>query len=128
MNTTLVKVVVGVTLSAFLTVALPSPAQAGLIGNAALLDAPQGSARDAQLARVQVALARADVQQQLQVRGVDANDAAERVAALSDSELSTLATRIDQQPAGGILALIGAVFVVLIILDYVGVTKVFRHR
>jgi len=68
------------------------------------------------------------VQQLLQVRGVDATAAAERVAALSDSELSTLAARIDQQPAGGILALIGAVFVVLIILDYVGVTHVFQRR
>ena len=87
-----------------------------------------GSPRDAQLARVTAALARADVQQQLQLRGVEATDAAERVAALSDAELSTLASRIDQQPAGGILALIGAVFVVLIILDYVGVTKVFHRR
>ena len=41
----------------------------------------------------------------------------------------SVTARVDrQQPAGGILALIGAVFVVLIILDYVGVTKVFRHR
>ena len=51
-----------------------------------------------------------------------------RLARLTDFELSTLADRIDQAPAAGadILAVIGVVFVVLLILEAVGVIDVFK--
>jgi hypothetical protein len=51
-----------------------------------------------------------------------------RLARLTDSELRTLADRIDQAPAAGadILAVIGVVFVVLLILEAVGVIDVFK--
>ncbi|MEY4761533.1 MAG: hypothetical protein RLZZ200_1389 [Pseudomonadota bacterium] len=126
MKTSLIRLVLGITLAAFLAVG--TPAQAGLVGNATVLDAPANLDRDAALARVQATLARQDVRDRLEAWGVDPVASSERVAALSDSELSRLAADIDSAPAGGILALIGAVFVVLIILDYTGVTHVFRHR
>jgi hypothetical protein len=51
------------------------------------------------------------------------------MAALADSERAPLCAGIDQPPAGGeIPALIGAVLVVLIIPDYLGVTQVFHRR
>ena len=49
---------------------------------------------------VLVALNRNDVRDQLQAVGVDPTDARERVAALSDQELRTLAGNIEMAPAG----------------------------
>ena len=123
------RIVLAVTLAAFLSVGMPRPAQAGLIGATSVIEAGATTVRGENLARVEAALARADVRQQLEAWGVDAAAASERVAALTDAELSQLAKQIDTAPAGGeILALIGAVFLVLLILDYVGVTKIFHHR
>jgi len=75
-------------------------------------------------------LERADVQQQLQARGITLEQAKARVAALSDAEAAQLAAQIDSLPAGGdgVGALIGAlliVFLVLLLTDILGLTKVF---
>ena len=52
---------------------------------------------------------------------------AARVAALSTEELRQLKLQIDELPAGGLLAVIGVVFVVLLILELVGVTNIFNN-
>ena len=74
-------------------------------------------------------LERADVQQQLEARGVSVEQAKARVAALSDAEAAQLAAQIESLPAGGDGgALIGAlliVFLVLLLTDILGLTKVF---
>jgi hypothetical protein len=76
-------------------------------------------------------LDRADVRAQLEANGVSAVEVKGRVAALSDAEAAELAQRIDSLPAGadgGAGALIGAlliVFIVLLITDLLGWTKVF---
>lgn len=71
-------------------------------------------------------LARNDVQIQLIALGVDPAHAQARVQALSPAELERLNARLDALPAGGsILGLLGAVFVVLLVLELVGVTDVF---
>ncbi|NWF35959.1 PA2779 family protein [Mariprofundus sp. KV] len=74
-------------------------------------------------------LNRAEVQQELQLHGVAADDAVNRVAHLSDQEVELLAGKIDQLPAGGIVGtLIGAalfIFVVLLITDILGFTDVY---
>ena len=50
-----------------------------------------------------------------------------RLDALSDAEVATLAGQIGEAPAGGdALAVIGIVFVVLIILELVGVIDIFK--
>jgi hypothetical protein len=73
-------------------------------------------------------LAAEQVATQLQAWGISPEQVAERVAALSDAELERLAATMNTDPAGGdALALIGAVFVVLIILELVGVTNIFRR-
>ena len=52
-----------------------------------------------------------------------------RVADMSAAELEQIAGRIDQMPAAGdgIIVVLGVVFLVLIILELVGVTNVFRR-
>lgn len=68
------------------------------------------------------------VQQQLVELGVDPVNASERVAAMTTEELQTLHTQIEELPAGaGIIEVIGIVFVVLLILELVGVTNIFSR-
>jgi hypothetical protein len=72
-------------------------------------------------------LERAEVQARMQDLGVDPAAARARVAALSDDEIAGLADRIDQMPAGGsdVLTAAVVVFLVLIILDLLGITNIF---
>lgn len=100
------------------------PAQAGMIGTEQLVSV---DARAANLAQIDAFMAREDVRAQLEGWGVDSMQAAERVASLSDAELQTLSQTIANDPAGaGALAVIGIVFVVLLILELVGVTNIFN--
>ena len=76
--------------------------------------------------RVSSFLNRSDVQAQLQSYGVDPHAASARVNALTDDEIAKLAGQIDQLPAGGeILGVLLVVFIVLLITDILGFTKVF---
>lgn len=127
----LTRTVVGVSLAALVVAGFPVSTRAGIISTQAAIDAQVAPERLANLSKVQATLARADVREQLQKLGVDAADAAARVAALPDAELARLASGVDKLPAGGdggFLAVIGFVFVVLLLLDYLGVINVFSHR
>jgi len=102
---------------------LPLPASAALIRSDAALGADR--------AYLNGVLDRAEVRAQLEANGVSPADVKARVAALSDAEAADLANRIASLPAGGdggVGALIGAlliVFLVLLITDILGFTKVF---
>lgn len=99
-------------------------APAGMIGTAHMLD---DQTRAASLSRVEVLLAREDVGRQLEAFGVDRATVVERLNGLSSAELLALEGQLDQQVVGGdIIGLIGAVFVVLLILELVGVTDIFK--
>ena len=99
-------------------------APAGMIGTAHLLDE---ESRAASLSRIEVVLAREDVGRQLEAFGVARADVIERLNGLSNAELLELEGQIESQVAGGdILAVIGIVFVVLLILELVGVTDIFK--
>jgi hypothetical protein len=91
--------------------------------------AAQASAEQvsAQRAHVLETLNRADVAQSLMDKGVDMDAARARVAALSDQEVADLSKQIDEAPAGGmdVLGAIVFVFVLLLITDILGLTKVF---
>lgn len=81
---------------------------------------------DSQRAEVSAFLARDEVQRQLMARGVDAVDAASRVAALTADELALLHAHIDELPAGeGILETVLFLLVIFILLDLAGVTNIF---
>lgn len=59
--------------------------------------------------------------------GVDTNAVIQRLAGLTDNELVMLSNKIDEAPAGaGGLEVMGIVFLVLLILELVGVTDVFK--
>ncbi|MES0874046.1 PA2779 family protein [Sinimarinibacterium thermocellulolyticum] len=99
---------------------IAAPASAAIVGTEQMLS--PSAARN----QVEAFIARADVQQKLQDWGIDPADAQRRVAALTESELQGLAARIDELPAGaGALEVIGVVFLVLLILELVGVINVF---
>ncbi|MEY2853520.1 MAG: hypothetical protein RL030_652 [Pseudomonadota bacterium] len=98
-------------------------AQAGVVGTETLVQTD----RNAQLAAVQAQLNRADVRAAFEKLGVDAAAIDERVAKLGDSELAELSRQMQDAPAGGdVFALIGVVFVVLLILELVGVIDIFK--
>ena len=109
---------------AMLNLGSPLVAQAELIGT---LQAVEASTRAQDLATVSTALARDQVRAQFVAFGVDPAQVETRVAALTDSELRTLAGKISEAPAGAdALAVIGIVFVVLLILEMVGVIDIFK--
>ncbi len=104
-------------------VGLSAPAQAALIGTHAVATA---SARQASEQKVSAALARDDVARQLQKMGVNPDEARQRVAALNDQELATLSDKVDRLPAGGdFFGTVGLIFIILLITDILGFTKVF---
>lgn len=90
---------------------LPLHAQAGIIGT------DRAVAADAQAARATVAgfIVRGEVAGQLQALGLSPQAASERVAALSDAEVASLAGRIDALPAGGIAGVLPVLAAVLLI-------------
>jgi hypothetical protein len=107
-----------------LSVGSPLVVQAEVIGTLAGLESAQ---RDTDLARVNRVLATAEARDQLRALGVDQGQVDARLARLTDSELSTLADNLEQAPAGGdLLAVVGVVFVVLLILEAVGVIDIFK--
>jgi hypothetical protein len=81
----------------------------------------------AQRAHVNATLDRADVSAGLAERGVSVEQARARVAALTDDEVAQVAHTIDTAPAGAsdVLGILLTIFVVLLITDILGFTKVF---
>ncbi len=119
MKTTKKRVVAGL-LAAALSAGAPPPAVANIIATDAVV---ASTTRD----RIAQALARAEVRARLVAYGVDPVEVQARVNALTDREAAQLADRIDTLPAGGD-AFIGAlvfVFLVLLITDILGLTKIF---
>jgi len=99
------------------------PAAASVVTTSDALAASRGDAR----AVIDATLGRADVQRQLAAMGVEPTAIQGRLAALSDEEVAGLADRIADAPAGGdALAVIGVLFLVLIILEVVGVIDIFK--
>ena len=126
----LLRTVVGISLTAMVAAGFPVSARTGMITTQDAIEAQVSPDRLANLEKVQATLARADVRERLRAMGVDSADAAGRVAALPDADLARIAKGVDKLPAGGdsgILELIGIVFLVLLLLDYLDVTHVFSH-
>jgi lipid-binding SYLF domain-containing protein len=107
-----------------LSLGVQAPAAAGVVGTSEAIAAGQ---TDASRARVDAVIARDDVRAMFAELGVDAAVVEGRLAALSDEEIRTLADRIGEAPAGGdALAVIGIVFIVLMILEFTGVIDIFK--
>lgn len=104
---------------------LPLTAHASLVSTEDVaLDVPGSAASNRD--KVNHFLNREDVRAALQGQGVSSTDAVDRVQAMTDAEVAQLASRVDQAPAGGeVLGLIFTVFIVLLVTDIMGLTKVF---
>lgn len=99
-----------------------TPAYAGLVGTQTLID---HAAAKIDRARLQDALQRAEVRKLLAGHGVSIEHARARIDALTDQEVSQLATHFNDEPAGGvIIEIVVAAAVVFVILELVGITDV----
>ena len=78
-------------------------------------------------AKINAFIDRKDVLAQLQKEGVTAGEAKARVNALTDEETHKIAGKLDQLPAGGdgVLEVLLTIFIILLITDILGFTKVF---
>ena len=111
--------------TAMFAASIQQAARAGVITTQQYLSAVD---RQQTIDRLQTAIARDDVRNELERLGVDPAAASERVAALTDDELQVLAKDLDGQPAGGeILAGLGIVFIVLLVLELTGVIDIFKR-
>ncbi|MDA8108014.1 MAG: PA2779 family protein [Betaproteobacteria bacterium] len=114
------RLVAGLLVVCIAGMGIPLRAQAGIVTTHSIA----ASAERDKVARM---LERADVRAQLEAYGVKPADVRARVNALSDQEVAKLAGQIDSLPAGGD-GLIGAlvfIFLVLLVTDLLGLTKVF---
>ena len=100
-------------------------AGAGVVSTEAAIEMQERTAR---IERVNEVLARDNVREQMIRLGVDPDTAVARIASLSDSELRQLETRMSELPAGAdsALTVLGIVLLVLLVLELVGVTDVFK--
>ncbi len=102
-------------------------ARAAMVTTEQAVDSTSTSAdRDRVIAFVQ----RDDVRRQIEALGIDPDEAAARVAGLSDEEIRTVAGRLDALPAGqsavgAVLSAALVIFIVLLVTDILGLTNVF---
>lgn len=119
------KAALGVLSVALINTGMMSAASAAIVDTSAIVSTD----READLASIRAHLERAEVRAQMEQMGVDATAVDKRIAALNDRELHQLAADMRNAPAGGdALALIGAIFVVLLILELVGVIDIFKKK
>jgi len=128
-----VKKLVAITLIATTThLGFVGAVQAAMVDTDATVPAAATRQAAVEAARMRLAtfLERADVTARLDAMGIRADEARARADALSDNEVLTASSRLENMPAGGdaLGAIIGAallVFIVLLITDILGLTKVF---
>lgn len=107
----------------FLVSGLLPASRAALIPTQTLIES---ASTDTTRSQLKAMIARDDVRAELVRLGVDPTAAENRLATLTAEELQQLQGHMQDLPAGGdALAIIGIVFLVLLILEIVGVTNVF---
>lgn len=120
--------IVAAVIAGIFVTSMPMPrAQAALVTSEDL--ATQRSAATDR-ARLNDLMAREDIQRELKNYGISPDEAQARVNSLTDEEVSQVAGRLDQLPAGqsALGVIVGAailIFIVLLITDIAGLTKVF---
>ena len=113
--------------SFLVTVPQSLPAHAGMIDTASIV---QDLEAERDRVRLEAFLSRQDVADRLAAMGVDPLDISQRVQALTDQEIVSIAAHLDQAPAGqnAVVAFVGAgvtVVLILIVTDLLGLTDVF---
>ncbi len=106
-----------------LSLVVPASAFAGMVSTD---DATNHALADQGRAKIMALIQRDDISKQLQSKGVTAEQAVARVNSLTDDEALQVSAKLDQLPAGGeVLSLLFTVFIVLLVTDILGFTKVF---
>lgn len=122
------RAIVAAVVTGLFVTTMPMPrAQAALVTSDELATQRSTAADRARLADL---IAREDVQSELKAYGISPEEAQARVNSLTDEEITQVAGRLDQLPAGqsALGVIIGAallIFIVLLITDIAGLTKVF---
>ena len=119
------KFVIQLVTVSLLSLSFAQYSTAGVIGSNQLIE---DEAREARISRIEAVITREEVAEQLAEMGVPAEAVMLRVQNMTDEELARLDGRIDEEVAGGdALAVIGIVCLVLLILEIVGVTDIFKR-
>lgn len=105
-----------------------SYAQAGMISTDAMISkdamiSVQGESYSQ--ADLQAALESEELKSQLHAMGVDVEQLNDRIASLTPSEIQQLNSKLEQQPAGGVLGALLTVFIVFVITDMLCATDLF---
>jgi len=120
---------VGVFLAIFMFI-LSGPyqsAMAAMIGTETVIDADRAQSAREYLTSF---LAREDVRNALISRGIDLQEAKNRIDSLTDREAQYVADQLERLPAGGdffttLLIIVFVIFVILLITDITGYTDIF---
>jgi hypothetical protein len=108
-----------------LTLGVSKISMAGIVTTAQLVDAQQTTI---ERERVRDWLARDEVRQQLTALGVDVKAAQARVDSMTAQEVHTMASNMNNMPAGGgVLETAVLVLLILVLLDLAGVTDIFPN-
>lgn len=122
----LLRAVVAGVVVALVATTTPTPVQARVVGTEEALAAAEGLPQRHDRASIDALLARDDVRAQLEALGVDPQEARARVQALDDAQAQALAGQLDEMPAGGgVLGVVFTVFIILLVTDILGFTRVF---
>jgi hypothetical protein len=117
------KTSIAILSAALLNMGFAGAAQAAIVDTSVLVS----TTREADLNTVRAQLDRAEVRAQFEAMGVDATAVDRRIASLNDRELHRLSLDMQSAPAGGdAVWIVGAVFIVLIILELTGVIDIFK--
>jgi len=109
---------------ALLCAGFVKPSAADVIGTQQLIDS---ESRQLAVAEIEQVLAQQEVAEQLRAYGVEPDHVVSRMQHMTSAELVELNGQIDKHIAGGdAIAIIGTVFLVLLILELVGVTDIFK--
>jgi hypothetical protein len=117
------RVMVIVLSLSILGLSLPATSYASMIDTQSLV---QTHNLEESRARISQLVSQEKVTNRMLELGVDPVDIQARIAALTEDEVRQLEQHLDQMPAGGILATIGLVFVILLILELTGVIDIFK--
>ena len=118
------RILVWILSFSLLGTSLPSITYAGMIGTQTFIETQQ---TDTTRAHIEEFISRDNVRDQMVALGADPAEVRDRLAALTGDELRLLEQNLDTMPAGGILAVIGVVFVVLLILELTGTIDIFKR-
>lgn len=123
----LIILVLAVTLGLQSMLLVPAHAAMVSTGDAIAADSSIATDRD----RLNALMQREEVRQEMQRHGIDPDEAAARVAALSDAEVAEVTAKLDELPAGqnAIGIIVGAavlIFLVLLVTDLLCLTSVFN--